>query len=64
MDMRTHLNGPMVCEGVIFGPLGRVTSSFVADFDVTWVGNTATIAEEFVYNDRTTQSRKWHITGY
>lgn len=61
-DMRTHLNGAMVCEGVIFGPLGRVTSSFVADFDVTWDGNNAVIAEEFIYNDRSTQSRAWHIT--
>ena len=27
-DLRRHLNGPIVCEGVIFGPLGRVTSRF------------------------------------
>jgi hypothetical protein len=25
--MQHHLNGEMICEGVIFGPLGRVTSS-------------------------------------
>ncbi|MEM9024123.1 MAG: DUF3833 domain-containing protein, partial [Bacteroidota bacterium] len=24
-DLRTHLNGPIVCEGVIYGPTGRVT---------------------------------------
>lgn len=61
-DIRTHLNGEMLCEGVIFGPLGRVTSSFVADFNVTWEGNSGVIAEEFVYNDRSTQSRAWYLT--
>ena len=28
-DLRTHLNGPLICEGVIYGPTGRVTSRFV-----------------------------------
>ncbi|MEO0773178.1 MAG: DUF3833 family protein, partial [Pseudomonadota bacterium] len=28
MDLRQHLNGPIKCEGVIYGPLGRVTSRF------------------------------------
>ena len=32
-DIRQKLNGPIVCEGVIFGPLGRVSSRFVADFE-------------------------------
>ncbi len=25
-DPRTHLNGPILCEGVIYGPFGRVAS--------------------------------------
>ena len=61
-DMKKHLNGAMVCEGVIFGPSGRVTSSFVADFIVTWDGDTAQINEHFVYDDNTTQDRVWTIT--
>ncbi len=52
-DMRKHLDGAMVCEGVIFGPAGRVTSSFVADFNVTWDGDTACIEEHFVYESQT-----------
>ena len=56
-----HLKGEMICEGVIFGPLGRVTSSFVADFNITWTGDTAIMAEEFRYNDGSTQSREWTI---
>lgn len=60
-DMREHLNGPMICEGVIFGPLGRVTSTFVAEFDITWDGNICTMKEEFLYNDGSIQHRKWRI---
>lgn len=60
-DMRAHLNGHMVCDGVIFGPMGRVTSTFDADFDVSWEGNTCTMKEEFRYNDGSTQHRAWRI---
>lgn len=60
-EIKKHLNGEMVCEGVIFGPLGRVTSSFVADFNVTWDGDVGIIAEEFTYNDGSKQSREWTI---
>lgn len=61
LDMKKHLNGEMICEGVIFGPTGRVTSSFVADFNVVWDGDTAQIREHFVYHDRATQDRFWTI---
>ena len=61
-DMRTHLNGPLLCEGVIYGPLGRVSSRFVADFDATWDGNTGIMREHFVYDDGSVQDREWHLT--
>jgi hypothetical protein len=61
-NMRDHLDGAMTCDGVIFGPLGRVTSTFEADFDISWEGNTCTIAEHFRYNDGATQDREWRIT--
>lgn len=60
-DMRTHLNGPMTCDGVIFGPMGRVTSTFEADFDISWDGNTCTMKEVFRYHDGSTQNREWRI---
>jgi hypothetical protein len=60
-DMRQHLNGPMECDGVIFGPLGRVTSTFEADFDISWEGNICTMKEEFRYQDGSTQYREWRI---
>ena len=61
LDIKDHLNGAMVCEGVIYGPAGRVTSSFVADFDITWDGDVGQMAEHFRYNDGSVQNRAWRI---
>lgn len=61
-DMRKHLSGPMVCDGVIYGPTGRVTSSFNASFDVEWNGDNCLIREEFRYSNGSTQSRLWQIS--
>lgn len=60
-DLQKHLNGPMTCEGVIFGPTGRVTSRFVADMTGTWDGTTGTLAEVFRYDSGTVQHRAWTL---
>jgi hypothetical protein len=60
-DLRRHLSGPIQCEGVIFGPTGRVTSRFVASMEGTWVGDTGTLAEEFHYDSGTIQHRAWTL---
>ena len=60
-DLRKHLNGPMACEGVIFGPTGRVTSRFVADMQGSWDGTTGTLAEVFRYDSGTVQHRAWTL---
>ncbi|MEQ6249829.1 DUF3833 family protein [Sulfitobacter sp. HNIBRBA3233] len=59
--IKEHLNGKMTCDGVIFGPLGRVTSTFTADFDVSWDDNKGTIRERFTYQDSSTQEREWTL---
>ena len=61
-DLRRHLSGPILCEGVIFGPTGRVTSRFVADMEATWDGNAGVMTEEFRYDSGSTQSRRWTLT--
>lgn len=61
-DLRKHLNGPILCEGVIFGPTGRVTSRFVADFHASWDGDTGRMTEVFRYCSGETQSREWRLT--
>lgn len=60
-DLRRHLSGPLACEGVIFGPTGRVTSRFVADMQGTWDGTTGTLAEVFRYDSGTVQHRAWTL---
>lgn len=61
-NVQEHLKGRMICEGVIYGPMGRVTSTFSADFDMQWDGNVGVMTEHFRYNDGTEQTREWTIT--
>jgi hypothetical protein len=58
-DIRKHLNGPILCEGIVYGPTGRVASRFVGDFEAHWEGNTGIMVEEFRYDSGATQSRRW-----
>lgn len=60
-DLREQLRGPILCEGVIYGPTGRVTSRFVADFDASWDGNVGRMTEEFRYDSGSRQSREWKL---
>ena len=60
-DIRRHLNGPIHCEGVIYGPLGTVTSRFTADMLGEWPGASGTLAEHFRYAGGGTQDRKWFL---
>lgn len=62
LDLRQYLNGPLLCEGVIYGPTGRVTSRFVADFEAKWEGNVGRMTEQFRYDTGAVQKREWHLT--
>jgi hypothetical protein len=61
-DLRTHLNGPLLCEGVIYGPTGRVTSRFVGEFHAEWNGNQGIMHEHFTYETGNEQHREWKLT--
>lgn len=61
-DIRQAFNGPILCEGVIFGPLGKVTSRFEAEFECRWEGNKCIMDEVFRYDDGSVQNRAWHLT--
>lgn len=61
-NMREVFNGPIECEGVIYGPTGRVTSRFEADFEASWNGNIGTVKEEFRYDSGNVQHREWKFT--
>jgi hypothetical protein len=61
-DIRSHLSGPILCEGVIYGPTGRVASRFVADMEGQWEGNVGTLKEHFRYDSGRSQDRCWTLT--
>ena len=61
-DLRRHLNGPLSCEGVIYGPLGRVTSRFTGEFEARWNGSQGVMTEHFTYASGEEQHREWHLT--
>jgi len=60
-DLRQHLSGPIQCEGMIYGPMGRVASRFVATMDGKWEGNIGTLSEVFHYDSGTVQHRAWTL---
>lgn len=62
IDIRRHLAGPILCEGVIYGPTGRVSSRFVADMEGRWDGARGTLAEQFRYAGGNEQHREWRLT--
>ena len=61
-SLRDHLNGPILCEGVVFGPTGRAASRFVADIHGSWQGNVGTLTETFRYDSGAVQERCWTLT--
>ena len=61
-DLREHLSGPILCEGVIYGPMGRISSRFVADMEARWDGNKGVMTEHFSYDSGVTQTREWRLT--
>ncbi|MFT4701432.1 MAG: hypothetical protein ACI9ND_002674 [Yoonia sp.] len=61
-DIRERLNGLIVCEGVIYGPMGRVTSRFTANFEASWEGNVGKMVEVFHYDSGNVQHREWLLT--
>ncbi|MCL4186363.1 MAG: DUF3833 family protein [Rhodobacteraceae bacterium] len=60
-DLRRHLDGPILCEGVIYGPTGRVTSRFVAEMEARWEGSTGIMTERFRYDSGARQDRRWRL---
>ena len=60
-DLKQHLNGPITCEGLIYGPLGRVSTRFTAHFEAEWEGNKGRMTERFHYDSGTVQDREWHL---
>lgn len=60
-DPQRDLAGAIVCEGVIYGPFGRVTSRFVAEMQGDWQGNRGVLRESFRYDNGEVQLREWQL---
>mgnify|MGYP000029020600 CR=1 FL=1 len=61
-ELTKHLSGEIVSQGLVFGPTGKMTNSFVAKMVGEWDGDTGTLSEEFTYSNGNSQSRKWFLT--
>ncbi|CUH79931.1 DUF3833 family protein [Tropicibacter naphthalenivorans] len=61
-DIREKFNGALLCQGVIYGPTGRVMSRFVADFDAQWDGNRGVMKEDFRYESGSLEHREWTLS--
>ena len=61
-DIRTVLNGPLLCDGIIYGPTGRVASRFTAKFDAEWDGDSGVMREHFHYDSGSEQHREWRLS--
>lgn len=62
ISLKEHLNGVILSEGLIYGPNGRVTNSFVAQMEGSWDGDTGTLKEAFTYSNGKKQNRQWNLT--
>jgi hypothetical protein len=60
--LKKHLSGRILSEGLIYGPNGKMTNSFVAEMRGEWNGDTGTLNENFTYTNGRKQQRKWHLT--
>lgn len=61
-DIRSHMSGPLACEGVIYGPMGRVSARFIAKMQGEFGnGDAGTLAEHFTYATGAKQDRKWNL---
>ncbi len=59
--LEQDLSGNFVCEGVIFGPTGKVNSRFVADMIIEWDNGKGVLNERFTYDTGVVQDRKWEL---
>lgn len=60
-SLQEHLSGEILSEGLIYGPAGKMTNSFVATMRGEWDGDTGTLSEEFTYSNGKKHNRKWFL---
>ena len=61
-SLKDNLNGEILSEGLIYGPTGKMSNSFVARMIGEWTGNSGTLTEYFTYSNGKQMTRKWYLT--
>ncbi|MEP5090958.1 MAG: DUF3833 family protein, partial [Paracoccaceae bacterium] len=60
-SLKEVLSGRIMSEGLVYGPNGKMTNSFVAEMVGEWEGNTGTLSEHFTYSNGKIHDRKWYL---
>lgn len=61
LDLRSYFNGDVDAWGVFQDRSGKVVRRFTVKMRCTWVGDTGTLDEAFLYSDGKTERRVWTI---
>lgn len=61
LDLKTYFNGTIDAHGIFQDRSGKVIKRFTVVMTCTWVGDTGTLDEDFIYSDGTTQKRVWTV---
>lgn len=62
LELERFLDGRLTAHGVFEDRFGNLRRSFVVDVLGTWDGEVLTLAEDFVYEDGTTERRVWRLS--
>jgi hypothetical protein len=62
LNLEEFFDGKTVAYGQFQDVFGTVRRRFVVDIDGDWDGKVLTLDENFVYEDGTTENRKWTLT--
>jgi hypothetical protein len=61
LDLKTYFNGDIDAWGVFQDRSGKVVRRFTVLMKCSWVGDTGTLDEDFIYSDGTKEKRIWTI---
>jgi hypothetical protein len=61
LDLKTYFNGDIDAWGVFQDRSGKVVRRFTVKMKCTWVGDTGTLDEDFMYSDGKKEKRVWTI---
>lgn len=62
LDLRQYFNGKLLAHGLVTDRGGKVLQRFTVQLTGTWVGDTGTLDEQFLYADGRREQRVWTLT--